>query len=229
MLLSDIRDLLFPRYCKVCGRKLVPSEKHLCINCLRMLPLTHFEEEALNPMMQKFMGDTVIRRASAWLYYEKEHAHAHLIHHAKYFNHPEVGTYLGRCAATAMKESGFFNDIDGILPVPLSRHRQRKRGYNQCDFIARGVSEVTGIPVIIGNLIRTHDNPTQTYRGRTERQANVQDIFAVKNPEALKGRTLLLLDDVITTGATLRSCATTLEAQVPDIRIIAFTLAYAND
>lgn len=229
MLLHDIRDLLFPRYCKVCGTKLSTTEKHLCINCLRMLPLTHFEEDTFNPMMQKFMGDTVIRRASSWFYYEKEHAYARLIHFAKYFNHPEVGQYMGRCAATSMKESGFFDGIDSIIPVPLSRQRRRKRGYNQCDFIARGIAEVTGLPVVVGNLVRTHNNPTQTHRGRAERQANVEGIFDVRNPEALKGQTILLLDDVVTTGATLRSCAATLEAKVPAIRIVVFTLAYAND
>ena len=229
MLLNDIRDLLFPRYCKVCGSKLSATEKHLCINCLRMLPLTHFEENKFNPMMQKFMGDTVVRRATSWFYYEKEHAYARLIHHAKYFGHPDVGYYLGRCAATSLKGSGFFDGINGIIPVPLSRRRQRKRGYNQCEFIARGIAEITGIPMMNDHLVRTRDNPTQTHRGREARQANVEGIFSVRHPEGLEGQTLLLLDDVITTGATLRSCATTLEKQIPGVRIVVFTLAYAND
>ena len=229
MILSDIRDFLFPRFCKVCGKKLVPSEQHLCINCLRMVPRTHFEDNPFNPMMQKFMGDIVIRRASAWFFYEKGHAYARLIHHTKYFDHPDVGRYLGRCAATSMKESGFFDGIDGIISVPLSRRRGQKRGYNQCDYIAQGISEIAGIPVMNGYLVRTHDNPTQTHRGKADRQTNVQNIFAVKNPEVLKSLTLLLIDDVVTTGATLRSCAATLEASVPDINIVAFTLAYAND
>ena len=229
MILSDIRDFLFPRFCKVCGRKLSTSEQHLCINCLRMLPRTHFEDTLLNPMMQKFMGDTAIRRASSWFYYEKGHAYARLIHHAKYFNHPEVAQYLGRCAAISMNKSEFFEGIDGIIPVPLSRQRQRKRGYNQCDFIAKGISEITGVPIMKGHLVRTYNNPTQTHRGRNERQANVEDIFDVKSPTILKGLTLLLIDDVITTGATLRSCAATLESKVPGIRLAVFTLAYAVD
>lgn len=222
-------DLLFPRFCKVCGRKLTPTERHVCINCLRLLPQTHFDESPLNPMMHKFIGDTMILRASAWCYYEKDAAFAQLIHHAKYYHNPEVGRYLARCAATAMRGSTFFEGIDGIVPIPLSRRRKRKRGYNQCDAIARGLAEITGLPILNRHLIRIIDNPSQTHRNRHEREANVKGIFAVKHPEALRGLTILLLDDVVTTGATLSSAANTLQTAVPDIRIVAFALAYAID
>ena len=137
--IDDLKDLLFPRYCKVCGRRLMKSERHLCLYCLLELPRTHYERNPNNLLMQHFMEWPEVVHATAYLYYHKEGKYSSLIHHLKYYDHPEVGTYLGRLAATELKASGFFESIDLIVPVPLSKKKFRKRGYNQCDDIARGI------------------------------------------------------------------------------------------
>ena len=224
MWIQDLISLLFPRYCKVCKKRLTHSEKHLCISCLLDLPRTHYEQEPNNLLMQHFMEWPEVERATAYFYYYKEGEYSNLIHHLKYYDHPDVGTYLGCLAATELKASSFFEGIDLIIPVPLSRKRYRQRGYNQSDYIAQGISEVTGIPMRTDCVVRTIDTDTQTRKSRDERWKNAKDIFQIVIPEALKGKHILLLDDVCTTGATLHACASAL-LSIPGLRISIFTLA----
>ena len=224
--IKDLISLLFPRYCKVCGRRLTHSENHLCISCLLELPRTHYEQIPENLLMQHFIEWPEVVSATAYLYYYKEGKYSSLIHHLKYHDHPEVGTYLGRLAATELRESGFFDGIDLIIPVPLSRKRYRQRGYNQSDYIAQGISEVTRIALRTDCLVRTVDTDTQTHKSQEERWKNTEGIFQVVNPEVLKGKHLLLIDDVATTGATLHACASAL-LTLPGVRISIFALAKA--
>lgn len=224
--IKDLISLLFPRYCKVCGRRLTHSENHLCISCLLELPRTHYEQIPENLLMQHFIEWPEVVSATAYLYYYKEGKYSSLIHHLKYHDLPEVGTYLGRLAATELRESGFFDGIDLIIPVPLSRKRYHQRGYNQSDYIAQGISEVTHIALRTDCLARTVDTDTQTHKSKEERWKNTKDIFQVVNPETLKGKHLLLIDDVATTGATLHACASTL-LTLPGVRISIFALAKA--
>lgn len=167
-------------------------------------------------------------RATAYLHYYKEGEYSNLIHHLKYYDHPEVGTYLGRIAATELRASGFFDGIDLIIPVPLSKKRYRQRGYNQCDYIARGISEITGIDVCINSIERIIDTDTQTRKGRMERWANTEGIFRITAPEALKSKHILLVDDVATTGATLHACTSTL-LTLPRLRVSIFALAATKE
>ena len=223
---NDLKELLFPRYCKVCGRRLMHSEQHLCINCLLDLPRTHYEQDPNNRLMQHFMEWPEVVRATAYFYYYKDGKYSHLIHHLKYYDHPEVGTYLGRLAATELRSSGFFDDIDLIIPVPLSKKKQRQRGYNQSDYIARGISEITEITMCTDCIERSVNTDTQTVKGRIERWKNTEGIFRIANTEILKHKHILLLDDVATTGATLHACISTL-LTVPGVRISIFALAKA--
>lgn len=225
--MNDLKELLFPRYCKVCRRRLMQSEQHLCINCLLDLPRTHYEREPNNLLMQHLMEWPEVIRATAYFYYYKEGKYSSLIHHLKYYDHPEVGTYLGRLAATELKASGFFDGIDLIIPVPLSKKKQRQRGYNQCDYIARGISEITGIIICTDCIERSVNTDTQTAKGRIERWKNTEGIFRITNAETLKGKHILLLDDVATTGATLHACISTL-LTVPGVRVSVFALAKAT-
>ena len=225
--IDDLKDLLFPRSCKVCGRRLMKSERHLCLYCLLELPRTHYERNPNNLLMQHFMEWPEVIRATAYLYYHKEGRYSSLIHHLKYYDHPEVGTYLGRLAATELKASGFFEGIDLIVPVPLSKKKFRKRGYNQCDYIAHGISQVIGVDVHTHCIGRTIDTDTQTRKGRTERWKNTEGIFCIVDDDALRGKHILLIDDVATTGATLHACISTL-LTVQDIRINVFALSKAE-
>lgn len=224
--ISDLKELLFPRYCKVCGRRLMQSEQHLCLGCLLELPRTHYEREPNNLLMQHFMEWPEVVRATAYFYYYKEGKYSNLVHHLKYYDHPEVGTYLGRLAANELRQSGFFDGIDLIIPVPLSKKKYQKRGYNQCDYIARGISEATGIPLCTDCMRRDIDTDTQTHKGRSDRWKNTEGIFRTTSPETLKGKHILLVDDVATTGATLHACAASLLA-TSDVRISIFALTRA--
>ena len=224
--IKDLISLLFPRYCKVCRRRLMHSEKHLCVSCLLELPRTHYEQNPENLLMQHFMEWPEVVRATAYFHYYKEGRYSNLIHHLKYYDHPEVGSYLGRLAATELKGSEFFDGIDLIIPIPLSRKKFRQRGYNQSDYIAQGISEVTNIPLRTDCIARTVDTDTQTHKSQDERWKSTKGIFQVTNPEALKGKHLLLIDDVTTTGATLHACASALLTQ-PSVRISIFALAKA--
>lgn len=222
--IDDLIELLFPRYCKVCGRRLVRSEQHLCIGCLLELPRTHYEQEPNNLLMQHFMEWPEVVRATAYFYYHKEGKYSELIHHLKYYDHPETGTFLGRLSATELKDSGFFEDINIIVPVPLSKKKFKKRGYNQCDYIAQGISEATGIAIESHCIERIVDNDTQTRKGLHERWKNTEGIFRITNSDAIKGRHILLIDDVATTGATLHACIAAI-LTVPHVRVSVFALS----
>ena len=222
---SDIGMLLFPRFCKVCGEKLYRSEQHICTSCLRRLPRTHYDPTALNPVMQHFVGYPAVEHATAYFFYSHGNAYSRLITRAKYNNQPETGRYMSRLAAGELSGSGFFDGIDSLLPVPLSARRRWRRGYNQSEWIARGIADQTGLPIDTQSLIRRRHNETQTHMSREERWQNVRNIFSVRHPERLRGHHVLLVDDVVTTGATLMSCVETLSQAVADIRISIFALA----
>ena len=223
---NDLKELLFPRYCKVCGRRLMHSEQHLCINCLLDLPRTHYEQEPNNLLMQHFMEWPEVVRSTAYFNYYKEGQYSNLIHHMKYYDHPEVGTFLGRLAAAELKTSGFFDGIDLIIPIPLSKKKYSQRGYNQCDYIAYGIAEATGITVCTHCIERTIDTDTQTQKNRMERWKNTEGIFRVTDASILKGKHIIIIDDVATTGSTLHACISSI-LTVPNVRVSVFVLAKA--
>lgn len=224
--IDDLKELLFPRYCKVCGRRLMQREQHLCLGCLIELPRTHYERNPDNLLMQHFMEWPEVIRATAYFYYQKEGKYSSLIHHLKYYDHPETGTFLGLLAAKELKPSGFFEGIDLIVPVPLSKKKERKRGYNQCDYIAKGISEATGIATNHQCIERIVNTDTQTHKGRSARWKNTTGIFRTTNATILRGKHILLVDDVATTGATLHACISSL-LTVPGVHVSVFTLAKA--
>lgn len=223
--ISDLLDFIFPRHCIVCGEILSSGEKDICVNCLVSLPL--IEERHCAEVEKLFWGIVPVERAASYMYYRKGSPYNRLLHYLKYKERPEVGVRLAVAAANEIAKDGFFDGIELIVPLPLSRKKLRQRGYNQCDYIAEGISQVTGIPVKKGCVQRTVANETQTHKSRDERWQNVKGIFAAKNIEVLRGRHILLVDDVLTTGATLASCATTLVAA--GCKVSVFTLACSNN
>ena len=208
--LSDFWFLLFPKNCEACGRALSRGEEVLCFDCLYELPRTHFCKEADNPIMQLFEGRIRLERATALFYFQKGSRFRKLLHSLKYNHKPEIGVLLGKELGAEMLSSGNFTDIDYIIPVPLHPNRQKKRGYNQSERIADGISEITKIPVLVDVLIRNTDTKTQTKMNKEERWQNVSGKFIVTDAEVLKGKHVLLVDDVVTTGATTEACGTTL-------------------
>jgi ComF family protein len=206
-LYDDFISLLFPRLCFACGDHLLRNEKIICTNCFIVIPRTNYHLTDENPVAQLFWGRCRICKAAAFSFYTRGSRIRKLIHNLKYKGIKEVGNELGRIYGQSLRTSGFTGDIDLIIPVPLHPSKERKRGFNQSECISEGLSESTGLPLVLKSLVRISSTDTQTKRSRYERWINVEGIFAVNDSEKLKGKHILLVDDVITTGSTLEACA----------------------
>lgn len=223
---DDFLSLLFPRLCPGCGNHLVRNESFICTDCYVLIPRTSYHTQEDNPVARLFWGRSNITRAAAFSYYNRGSRIRKLIHCLKYKGMKEVGTELGKIYGSILKSSDFICDIDIIIPVPLHPDKQKKRGFNQSEIIADGISINTGIPVDTQTLCRKELNPTQTKRSRYERWANVEGIFSLENPDVVIGKHILLVDDVITTGSTVESCANEL-LKIEGVRVSVVALAYA--
>ena len=204
-----------------------PGEEVLCVRCQADLPRVRtisFEE---NDITRIFWGLVPIEKGISFFHYTPHSPHSRILFELKYHNHPEVGKTMGRMMAEELKATSFFDGIDLIVPIPLSRKKKRQRGYNQSDWIAWGISEATGIPTDTTSVVRTKSNPSQTTLDHRQRRENVRDIFAVRHPENLESHHILLVDDVITTGATMLSCTETI-ARACRVRFSVLSLAWAG-
>ena len=221
-------DLIAPRLCVVCGQRLSVTEETICSKCNFHLPRTGFHLNAYeNEMAKLFWAQIPIERATAFFYYEPHAETANIIYELKYKNRPEIGTTVGRMLAKEIQSSGFFDGIDGIVPVPLAKKRLRQRGYNQSEEIAQGISEITGLPIIPKAVCRTVFEGSQTNKGRWDRQENVEHVFELTDAQSVSNKHLLLIDDVVTTGATCIACAKAL-CQAGNVRISILSLAFAK-
>lgn len=221
-------DLLAPRLCVVCGRRLSPTERVLCASCNMHLPRTGFQFDAWDNILARlFWGIIPVERAAALFYYEASSRNSNILYDLKYHDHPEIGKEMGRLMACEFAEAGFFDGIDLIVPVPLARSRQRHRGYNQSRCIARGIGSVTGLPVCDTAVRRTTFKKSQTQMGRRDRQENVAGAFSLADGRAVAGRHILLVDDVVTTGATMTACARVL-LSAGGVRVSLVSLGFAR-
>jgi ComF family protein len=227
-LINDFAELFFPEICLSCENRLISQEKYMCISCWHDLPLTRFH---LNPennkVAQLFWGRLKTEYAAAWFSYKKGSHYQQLIHNIKYKGLKELGFEAGSRYGFELAESPEFNSADIVIPVPLHIKKQKKRGFNQSEWIANGIASGLKKPVIPDNLYRQIHTNTQTRKNRFERWQNVEGIFDVRNPAEFEGKHLLLVDDVITTGSTLEACANPL-LKIPDVRVSIVTLAYAD-
>jgi len=204
-LFSDFISLFYPNYCYGCKGTLVKGEDTLCTRCLFDLPKTNYHLGDTNPIKEKLSGRLHLDYALAFLKFRKEGIVQHLLHELKYNNHPEVGVRLGRQYGKELKENN-IDSFDVIVPVPLHESRKRKRGYNQSSKFAEGLSESLGVSWDESISLRTSSTTTQTKKTKAERWNNVKDVFAVRNADSIKNKRILLVDDVITTGATIEAC-----------------------
>jgi len=207
---TDFGTLFFPKYCSSCNRNLMHFEKAVCMHCLTHLPRLQMHDECDNAVEKLFWGRIELEAATAFLSMPRNGISHRLIHRLKYHGDQEVGERLGALFAHELLESERMKGIDVIVPVPLHPKKLHVRGYNQCDCIARGMAETLGADISLNNLTRTHFSASQTRRGRISRWSNVKDIFWVREPEKFENKRILLVDDVITTGATIEACATAL-------------------
>jgi ComF family protein len=224
---SDFASLLYPQVCAGCGNSLFRHENLVCNQCYVSLPKTNYHLNADNPVMKNFYGRADVKMASSFLLFQKKGSVQKMLHALKYRSKPEVGYLLGKWYGEDLKREGTFTNCDYIIPVPLHKKRLRKRGYNQSEYFAKGLSEELQIPVLNNVLYKKHFTETQTYKTREERWQNTLHSFEMKNRDLLKDKCVLLADDVITTGATTEACVLQLQeaSQAPVyVASIAYTL-----
>ena len=221
-------DLISPRLCVVCGQRLTISEEAICTKCNLHLPRTDFHQNPYeNEMAKLFWHQIPVERVTALFYYESHAETANILYELKYKNHPEVGEVMGRLMAKELQPSGFFDGIDGIVPIPLAKKRQRQRGYNQSLEIARGISEITGLPIYNKVVRRKAFEGSQTNKGRWERNENVEGVFELKDASAIQGKHLLMVDDVVTTGATVIACVQEL-CKADNVKVSIIALGFSK-
>ena len=225
-LLNDFLSLIFPRVCHACGNLLFKNEEVICISCLYKLPKTNFHLEKENSITEIFAGRIKFESATSYLYFVKAGKVQHLIHQMKYKGIKEIGIFLGELYGNELKKSELFNTIEVVIPVPLHKTKLKKRGFNQSELFARGLSSSMKINLDTKNLYRKIASETQTRKTKFERWKNVEDIFDLKDYTKLSGKHVLLVDDVITTGSTLEASANALN-RIKDIKISIATMAYA--
>ena len=203
-----LMDLVSPQACIVCGRRVAIGDGMVCAECNRALPRTdHIADPYDNEMAKLFWGriDNV-ERCAAFIFHQPQTPSSRIIYNMKYGNRPEIGVFMGRLMAEELAREQFFSGIDAIIPIPLSRHKERRRGYNQSRELARGISEATGLPMMEKVVRRIIDTESQTQKSRMERSDNMEGAFQLMDAEAVEGRHVLMIDDVVTTGATICSC-----------------------
>ena len=217
-------DTISPRTCAICGRRLSVNEQVLCGPCHLHLPLTGYELSPLdNPMARLFWGQFPVERAAAMFFYKPQAGISQLIYDMKYRSMPELAEAMGRIAARQFAAAAFFDGIDALVPMPITRRRQWQRGYNQSMEIARGVSSHTRLPIYRNVVRRTHFSQSQTTLHARERLHNAANAFRLDDARRIAGKHILLIDDIVTTGATVIACGREL-AKAPDVRISILSL-----
>lgn len=225
---SRLLDLIAPRACVICGKRLAIEEEIICSVCNFHLPRTHYAYDAYeNEMAKLFWGRIPVERCAALMFYQAHAASANIIYALKYFQRPDIGNVMGQMIVQEFHQEYFFDDIDIIIPIPLAHEREHYRGYNQSMMIARGISEATGIPIVKDAVIRKRFTSSQTQKDRWTRTENVDNVFQLTNGEKIQDKHILLIDDVVTTGATICSCGEEL-VKAGNVKISIIAIAYAK-
>ena len=223
--LSKLLDLIAPRQCALCGRRLAPAESVVCGACHLAMPLTGYAATPYdNPMARLFWGQLPVERVASLLFYRRNTNVAAMVHDLKYHHQPGLARRMGAYMARNLGRDGFFDGIDLLVPVPLTRRRRWHRGYNQSEELCRGLSDVTAIPLCTKAVSRVAFAGSQTELTIQERRDNVADVFRLIGPDRIRGKHILLVDDVVTTGATMTACARQL-SQVEGVRLSILSLA----
>ena len=223
-LLANLISLLYPELCVICGEPLIENEKYFCFACFLKLPRTNYHLTPENQAIDRLAGKVSLMKASSYFYYTKGGVAQKLIAEIKYRGNQNLGEWIGRYLAKDMISSGFFQDIDCMVPVPLHRLKEKKRGFNQAKKIAEGISRITKIPLETTNVYREKANISQTGKGLFDRWKNTRYLFNIKYPDLFKKKHILLIDDVLTTGSTLEAVAQSL-LKSQDIKISILTVA----
>lgn len=223
---NNFLELFIPRLCVVCEDKLLENERFICLRCLVRLPRTDFMLPGENRTEQLFYGRVPIEKGFTYFEFRRGSSYQGILYHLKYKGQKELGEFLGERFGAELARAGVFPAADYLCPVPLFSRKERLRGYNQSDHIALGLSGPLQIPVLKGNLERIVNTSSQTKKSRYERWKNVENSFRVVDPVLFEGKHVVLVDDVLTTGATLEACAAAILG-VCQAKISILTLAKA--
>lgn len=219
-------SLLYPNVCLACNDSLVGNEKILCTACRHSLPETGYFKSTENPVSKLFWGRIPVMYATSLLFFEKGGKYQKLIHQLKYRGKKDVGKFLGNLLGSSLNNTN-FDKTDVIVSVPLHKAKLRRRGFNQSDIIAQGISEITGKPLVKNVLVRKVDTKSQTLHKRYARWENVDGIFECRKPQLIRNKHVLLIDDVVTTGATLEAAGSAL-LKIEGVTLSIATTAYVN-
>jgi ComF family protein len=224
---DSITHLFFPHICAACGSDILSKQQLLCVSCTGRLPLTNYDSQAGNPVEKTFWGRIPVTHAMSYLYFSKDSIVQQLMHQFKYKGNAEIGSFFGRKMGAAMLTSERLSKPDYLIPLPLHVHRERKRGYNQAEVLCRGMAETLGLPVLDKVVTRETQTETQTHKSRASRWQNMEGRFTLKDPDSLQDKHVMLVDDVITTGATLEACGHEL-LKAKGLLLSIATLAYTS-
>ena len=226
-LLKNFISIFYPRSCVACGNALLQNESHFCLSCLLHLPETNYHLMEHSPLDYIFEGRVPVEKVASMLFYKKGNKVQHILHALKYKGNKEVGRFLGELYGRQLLRSPYYQSIDCIIPIPLHPKKLRMRGYNQSEWIARGLSRSMNIPYYSEVLRRSEFTETQTKKSRFNRWENVKSVFVATATENLAGKHVLVCDDVLTTGATMEAAITQL-LKIEGVRVSVATLACAN-
>jgi len=218
--------LFYPRLCEGCRQPLHTDETVLCLNCIMELPETNYHDQPDNDSTMRFAGRFPFGYATSYGYFVNDGLLQHLVHRLKYGGRQDIGTFLGTQFGNSLNNVDWIKAIDVIIPVPLHKKRELERGYNQSTLIAQGMSSIVGIPVREEILVRGRRTETQTKKSREDRLKNMAGAFIVQQPDIIRNKHVLLVDDVLTTGATLESCALAL-LKVEGVKVSIATIGIA--
>ena len=224
---NSISHLLFPQLCNGCGSDLVNGHHLICLKCYQHLNETCFASFANNPVEKAFWGRLICSSAMSQYYFAKDSLLQQLIHQFKYKDNKELAHYFGTLMGETLKTSSRFQLPDAIVPLPLFPDKEYKRGYNQAALLGEGIGAVLQVPVLYNAVLRTRYTTTQTHKTRMERWQNVDGVFTTAGNKELHKKNILLVDDVITTGATIEACGNAILEDVPDVKLSVATLAFA--
>ena len=225
---NALLHMVYPHVCAGCGTDVLPPQSQLCVKCIHELPLTHFEKQSQNPVEKILAGRVPFRQATAQLYFNKQSVLQRLMHRFKYKENKELGLQLGMIMGYQMLESGRFNHLEALIPLPLHESKMKMRGYNQAEVLCNGISQIMQLPVFTSIVKRNVNTASQTRKSRADRWQNMAGKFDIVNNTELQNKQILLVDDVVTTGATLEACANAL-LKINGLTVNFATLCYASN